>query len=91
MTNLNLKVVVTGENNSTFGVNGHHVELSTSKRTISAFVSTGNFVSTDNGVFLHGLFKNPPYTSDFVKLAEKAVQKAFSNWNKKDGTLCVTL
>lgn len=63
-----------------FGVEGYQVQLSTRIQTINAFVNSRNVVTTQPAEWLHGLFDNAPFTSEFVFRCEKAVQKAFENW-----------
>ena len=64
-----------------FGVEGYKVELSTKRQTIPAFINTKNIISVDTGVYLHGLFKPYPYTSEFVDKVQKAMNAALVNWH----------
>ena len=51
------------------------------ERKIKAFVNEKNHVSVRSGVWIHSLFKNAPFTSEYVQKANDAIQESFKDWN----------
>lgn len=62
-------------------IGGYDVLLKSNNGEIEAFINDKNYVTVNTSTYLHGLFKNPPYTSDFVKKANEEIQKGFENWD----------
>ena len=58
---------------------------------IKAFVNEEKVVSVRLGVWIHGLFGNPPFQSEFVKRAEQALQNSFKNWTPELTELSVDI
>lgn len=83
MTIINIKVIEKIEENK-FTIGGWIVELSSFFGKIEAFINLDNSVATPSTAYSFSyLFENQNYNykSEFIGVADNAIQEAFKNWN----------
>lgn len=89
---MKIEVAITKDrSDNEFGVAGYEVVLSSRMHTITAFINKKNIVTSNPDQYIHGLFKEPPYKSEFVDQAYTSVQKAFESWTPETKSIYVSI
>lgn len=81
---LNVKIIDSIEENQ-FSVGGHEIEISSIVSGVpfstKAFVNNKKILHGETSTCFSGLFKDMPFTSEFIKDSENALREAFKKWS----------